>query len=118
MCSFGFYIVDETAHIFAVCVYGLLCSGFFDCHIQTVLADSRNGGAGTSAVIGAVIIVSQFDDYPVSGLYAFDYIRPETVVEGAAAGSSQSMILNGDSVGVEIISCVISPAPLAVVAVS
>ena len=118
MCSFGFYIVDETAHIFAVCVYGLLCSGFLDCHIQTVLADSRNGGAGTSAVIGAVIIVSQFDDYPVSGLHAFDYIRPEAVVEGAAASSSQSMILNGDSVGVEIISCVISPAPLAVVAVS
>ena len=117
MCSFRLYIVDKTTHIFSVSIYGLLYSGFFDSNIQAVLTNSRNGGAGTSAVIRAIIVVSQFDDNPVAGLYTFDYIRPKAVVEGTAAGSSQGMIFDGDPIGIEIISCVISPAPLSVIAI-
>ena len=118
MSTFCFYILNKTAHIFPVCIYGFFHSGLFDGYVQRIFADSRNRGAGTSAVIRTIVIVSQFDDNPVSGAYTFDYIRPKTVVESTAAGTSQRMILNSNPVGIEIFTSKIAPSPLSVVAIA
>ena len=76
MSTFGFYILNETTHIFPVGIYGFFYSGFFNRYVQCIFANSGNGSTGTSAVVWAVVIVPQFDDNPVSRAYSFDYIRP------------------------------------------
>ena len=111
-------IVDIFAHVFAVSINGLLHAGLLDGDIERILADARDAGTCSAAIIWSIVVMTDGDNHPVASLDALAHIRPQTVVEGTAAHAAQSLVLYGNLVGIKELVLVIAPAPLTVVTIT
>ena len=111
-------VVDVFAHVFAVGIDGLLHARLLDGDIERILADARDAGTCSSAIVRTIVVMTDGDDYPVASLDALAHIRPQTVVEGTAAHTSERLVLYRNLVGIEELVLVVSPAPLTVVTIT
>ncbi len=76
ICPLGLHIPDILTHIFPIGVYCLFLSGFLDSDIKCLFPYSGNGCPGAALVIGAIVVMSQLYDYPVTFLHTFQHISP------------------------------------------
>ena len=111
-------VVDILAHILAVGIDGLLHARLLDGDIERILADARDAGTRTTAIVRTVIIMTDRDDHPVASLDSLAYIRPETVVESTATHASERLIFYRNLILVKELMFVVAPAPLAVVTIA
>ena len=111
-------VVDVFAHVFAVGIDGFLHARLLDGDIERILADARDAGTSSSAIVRTIVVMTDGDDYPVTSLDALAHIRPQTVVEGTAAHTSERLVLYRNLVGIEELVLVVSPAPLTVVTIT
>ena len=111
-------VVDVFAHVFAVSIDGFLDARLLDGDIERILADARDAGTCSAAIVWAIVVMTDGDNHPVACLDALAYIRPQTVVEGTAAHAAQSLVLYGNLVGIKELVLVIAPAPLTVVTIT
>ncbi len=118
MSAFGFSLAHETTHVFAIGKHGFFFACFFDNYIEGFVADTANRCTCTTAVVRAVVVVSEFDDYPVAFFNACEYIGPQFIIERTATHAAKSLVFNSDTVLVEVFAHEVTPAPLAVVAVT
>ena len=111
-------VVDVFAHVFAVSIDGFLHACLLDGDIERILADARDAGTCSAAIVWTIVIMTDGDNHPVTSLDALAHIRPKTVVEGTAAHTAQSLVLYRNLVGIEELVLVVSPAPLTVVTIT
>ena len=98
MCPQGACLADKAAQVFTVGIDCFLDTRLLDGDVQGVGGrDTLDGSACPALVEGAVVVVSQFDDDPVTRTYALLHVSPEAVVEGTAGGASQGMVLHRDA---------------------
>ena len=111
-------VVDVFAHVFTVSIDGFLHTSLLDGDIERILADARDAGTCSAAIVWTIVVMTDGDNHPVASLDALAHIRPQTVVEGTAAHAAQSLVLYGNLVGIKELVLVVAPAPLTVVAVA
>ena len=90
----------------------------FDNHFQRVITHTRYAGSGTSLAVWSVVVMTNGDNHPVAfsnGL--FDGL-PQLIIKGTTAHAPQRLVLNGDLCWIEIRVGIITPAPLAVIAIT
>ena len=78
MSTFCFYILNKTAHIFPVCIYGFFHSGLFDGYVQRIFADSLNKARTSRPEAGS----SRKGDNPVLFLVGNSTMRTGTLGNG------------------------------------
>ena len=80
----GTHLGDEAAQVFAVAEHSLAAPCLRNGHHKAVPSGAGNRRAGSSAVVGAAVVVSQLYDHIVARTHALDHVGPPDAVECAA----------------------------------
>ena len=118
MCADSLTVIDISAKILTIGIDSLFHACLFDCDAKRVVANAWDAGSCTSAVIRAVVIMADGDNHPVALSDAFAHIRPQTVIERAAAGTPESLVLDCYTVLVKEGMSIEAPPPLSVVTIA
>ena len=118
MSSFGLDFTNITTHIFAISIHCFLNSCLLNCYFETVFTNARNRRTCPAAIIRSVIVMSQFDNNPVTFLYSFQDIFPQMSIKCTATGSTQRMVFNCNLIFIKIFMEEISPSPLSVISIA
>ena len=118
MCAERLTIVDILTHVLTVGIDGLLHSRLLDSDVEGILANARDAGTGTTAIVRTIVVMTDRDDDPVALLDALAHIRPKTIIEGTAAHATEGLVLYGYLVLIEELMLIVSPTPLTIVAIA
>ena len=123
-CSpFGTDVVDESTCVTSKGVNYLLLLGHLIIYIGRIFSNLKFAirtvtGTGSNRIDGAIVVVTQFEEYVIALLNSFEHRLPKLVVECARRGAAKGMILDGDFVLVVVFMCIKTPAPLTIAAIA